>query len=120
MGSFLKKVADPQLVTLVKDTHREKAPSNKTTAFYKKYEYEYLGSWYIKSILLKRFLPYHIETRTDFIYDNGLRCDIGTDFYMITASVMKELTKLSKKSSSFWKNSVLCDMSILYSPFYQS
>ena len=26
MGSFLKKVADPQRVTLVKDTHREKAP----------------------------------------------------------------------------------------------
>ena len=60
MGSFLKKVADAQLLTLVKDTHREKAPSNKTTAFYEvnmNYEYEYLGSSYIKSILLKRFLP---------------------------------------------------------------
>ena len=36
-----------------KDTHREKAPSNKT---YKKFGYGHLGRWYINSTLYKRFL----------------------------------------------------------------
>ena len=39
---------------VLKDTHREKTPSNKTPA-HEKYKYGHLGSWYIKSTLCKRF-----------------------------------------------------------------
>ena len=35
----------------LKDTHREKTPSNKTPALTKIYEYEHLGGWYVKSTL---------------------------------------------------------------------
>ena len=42
----------------IKDTHMEKAPSNKTPA-HKKYEYGHLGFCYIKSILYKRFLNWN-------------------------------------------------------------
>ena len=38
----------------IKDTHREKAPSNKTLA-YKNYKHRHLGRWYIKSTLYNRF-----------------------------------------------------------------
>ena len=42
--------------SFLKDTHREKAPSNKTPALKKKYKYGHLGCWYNKSTLYKRFL----------------------------------------------------------------
>ena len=46
-----------QVHMLIKDTHREKAPSNKTPAsVYEKYKFEHLGSWYIKETLYKGFL----------------------------------------------------------------
>ena len=42
---------------LFKDTHREKAPSNRTPAsVYEKYKFEHLDGWYIKSTLYERFL----------------------------------------------------------------
>ena len=40
------------------DTYREKTLSNEAYA-YKKYEYEHLGRWYIKSISYKRLLSWN-------------------------------------------------------------
>ena len=44
-----------KVLFILKDTHREKAPSTKMPA-HGKHEYGYLGSWYITSTLCKRFL----------------------------------------------------------------
>ena len=42
---------------LFNDSHREKAPSNRTPAsVYEKYKFEHLGGWYIKSTLYEGFL----------------------------------------------------------------
>ena len=35
------------------DTHREKVPSNKNSSAYEKYEYEHMGSWHIRSTLVR-------------------------------------------------------------------
>ena len=40
----------------VKETHREKAPSNKTPAFKKSTNMGVWDCWYIKSVIYKRFL----------------------------------------------------------------
>ena len=45
---------------IFKDTHRGKAPSNRTPAsVYEKYKFEHLGSWYIKSTLYEGFLNWN-------------------------------------------------------------
>ena len=44
-----------QHVKVVKDTHRENTPWNKTQALSKKYEIGYLGNWYIKSTFIRGF-----------------------------------------------------------------
>ena len=46
LGSYL---------TIIKDTYRESIPTNKAGA-YEKYEYVYLGNWYSKSTICKKFL----------------------------------------------------------------
>ena len=43
---------------MIKDTHREKAPSNKTPAPTKSMNMN-IGSWYIKSALYDRFLNWN-------------------------------------------------------------
>ena len=49
---------------IVKDTHRENTPSKKIQAL-KKYEYENLSNWYIKSTTCKRILyPNQIFKKT--------------------------------------------------------
>ena len=40
----------------VKDTHKEKAPSNKTPTLWKSMIMDILGGWYIKSTLNTRIL----------------------------------------------------------------
>ena len=50
--SYTPKFVRPSVsIDMLGDTHREKAPYNKTPAKTKKYEYGRLGSWYIKSTL---------------------------------------------------------------------
>ena len=58
---------------VIKDTHKENAPSSKTQALTKsmnidiwvvatsneKYEYRHWGGWYIKLIIYQRFLHYN-------------------------------------------------------------
>ena len=72
---------------LLKDTHREKVPWNKTLALTKSMN---MDIWVV-----------------------------GTANQLFTRG-SETGTKFSKKLSSYWKNSVLCDCSILYSPFYLS
>ena len=50
------RIVHESLFSFLKDTHREKAPSNKTAALKKKYKYGHFGCWYNKSTLYKRFL----------------------------------------------------------------
>ena len=75
----------------LKDTHKEKAPSNKTPAFTKSTNMSIwvvgTSCWYIESTLYKRFL---------------------------------NRNKISKKTKQLLANSVLCDRSVLYSPFHLS
>ena len=51
----IKSSFDELKEEVLKDTHRDKAPSYKTPAL-RKNEYGRLGCWYIKSVIYKRFL----------------------------------------------------------------
>ena len=71
----------------IKNSHREKAPSNKTQPLTKTMN---MDIWVVGTV--NQF----------FIRDSNIE------------------TKFSKKQSSYWQNSVLCDRSLSYSPFYLS
>ena len=58
----------------VKDTHREKAPSNKTPTLWKSMNMDILGGWYIKSTLNTRIVKTNIVTGKTPFFVIGLFC----------------------------------------------
>ena len=64
-----------KVIFILKDTHREKAPSTKMPA-HEKHEYGYLGSWYITSTLCKKFLNWKkIFIKKISYWRNFVLCD---------------------------------------------
>ena len=70
----------------LKDTHRKKNTLKQNSNAFEKYEYGYLGGWYIKSTLYTRFLNWHKIFENGKLYrQNSVLCDrsiLHSSFYL--------------------------------------